>query len=600
VADWTVWLEDLLSRSVARSDDNSHEHGAILTLLDRLRTAAVAAGFTRAIAFEAIRERVVAALEESPSPQAFLAGGVTFCQLVPLRAIPFRLVVITGLVDGGFPRNRAAAGFDLMARHSRAGDRTIRDDDRHLFLEALLSAREKLVLTVPARDLQNGQARPVSIVVSELLDAVAERFELAPLAAGDSPFAPPAASASDARSALRDWLVVVHPLQATSPRYFEADRDPRLGSRSERSYRAALARREALAAGVWTPRRFLGPEGSGRMAIRAAETSTESTAPTLNLDDLIERLLRSTRYFAREVLGLRLPRPEEVQGDLDPFELTHLEKASVGRGVFVDLAAGVPFERAVARMRANPALPEGFQGELLTRRLRAEAKAIAEIASARRAGERLPDLAFELELPARVDGSRPQLVGQLDQLWPMARIEAEFGRLGGNREVALWIRHLVLCALADRGHALPRESVGIGRPVSRDPSKRAERHPVVVFARVEAPLEILAPLFDRAWGVPEAPLPYFERASRAYAETCLAANEGSEAKAWRAARSVFEGRDDTGGRTAEAAQELDTMRVWEGGSPVEPAGDGALGIGFDELAVEIFGPLFNARSGLPE
>lgn len=600
VADWTGWLGDLLGRSLARRDDNSHEHGAILALFDRLRIAAGAAGFTRAISFEAIRERVVAALEESPSPQAFLAGGVTFCQLVPLRAIPFRLVVITGLVDGGFPRSRAAAGFDLMARHARAGDRTIRDDDRHLFLEALLSAREKLVLTVPARDLQDGQARPVSIVVSELLDAVAERFELAPLAAGDPPIAPPAASESDARRALRDALVVVHPLQATSPRYFEADRDPRLGSRSERSYRGALARREALAAGVWTPRQFLAPAGTGMLARRAVEAGAETTAPRLTLDELIERLLRSTRYFAREVLGLRLPRPDEVQGDLDPFELTPLEKASIGRDLFADLAVGIPFEQAVARMRANPALPDGFQGELLTRRLRAEAKAIAEIAAVRQSGERLPDLPFELELPARADGAHPRLVGQLDRLWRTARIEAGFGRLGGHREASLWIRHLVLCALATQGHALPRESVGIGRPVSADRSKRAERLPVVVFAPVEAPLEILGPLFDLAWRVPEAPLPYFERASRAFADSLFTTKEGDEPRAWRAARSVFEGRDDSGRRTPEGEQELDTLRVWEGGSPIEPAGESAAPLGFDELARVFFEPLLAARSGLPE
>ncbi len=262
VADWSDWLENLLARSVVRSDANSHEHGAILAILERLRSSAEATGFELEIPFEAMRERVVSALEESPSPQAFLAGGVTFCQLVPLRAIPFRIVVITGLVDGGFPRSRAAAGFDLMSKHPRAGDRTIRDDDRHLFLEALLSAREKLVLTVPARDLRNGQVRPTSIVVSELLDTLAASFELeapAPSGPGTAPI-----------TGLRDWLVVSHPLQATSPRYFEQGRDPRLESRSERAHRGALARQAAIDSRERTPRQFLVPGGTGVLAPPAA------------------------------------------------------------------------------------------------------------------------------------------------------------------------------------------------------------------------------------------------------------------------------------------------------------------------------------------
>ncbi len=589
VAEWADWLEGLLARSVLRNDANSHEHGAIVGLLQRLRSTAEVVGFTRAIAFDAMRDRVVAALAESPSPQAFLAGGVTFCQLVPLRAIPFRIVVITGLVDGDFPRSRAAVGFDLMAKHARAGDRTVRDDDRHLFLEALLSAREKLVLTAPARDLQNGQARPASIVVSELLDALDASFAPAAVDGGEVAVPP----------RLRARLVVSHPLQATSPRYFERGRDPRLVSRSERAHRGALARREALAAREWTPRAFLAPKGTGLVARQAEALVAASGPPTLSLDVLIDRILRSTRHFAREVLALRLPRPEAVQGDLDPFELAPLEKAALGRALFADLAAGLPFEQAFERMRANPLLPAGLPGEILVRGVRSEAQSIARIAAARQVGDALPDLDFELALPARAGGSPARLVGRIDRLWRSARIEAEFGRLGGNRESGLWIRHLVLCALADAGHPLPRESVGIGRPPRDDKSKK-ERLAVVVFAPVSSPLERLSSLFEWAWRVPDAPLPFFEGASKKFAEKCGSEKDGALATAWRAARSEFEGRDDFGRRKAEGEQDLETVRVWEGCAPIAPAGENGVALGFDEVARGFFEPLFEARRQLAE
>jgi exodeoxyribonuclease V gamma subunit len=44
--------------------------------------------------------------------------------------------------DGDYPRTRTPMDFDLMALDYRPGDRSRREDDRYLFLEALLSARD--------------------------------------------------------------------------------------------------------------------------------------------------------------------------------------------------------------------------------------------------------------------------------------------------------------------------------------------------------------------------------------------------------------------------------------------------------------------------
>lgn len=79
---------------------------------------------------------------------------LTFATLMPMRAIPFRMVCLLGMNDGEF-RSRPPVDFDLMARDTRPGDRSRRDDDRYLFLEALLSAREKLHISWVGRCIQD-------------------------------------------------------------------------------------------------------------------------------------------------------------------------------------------------------------------------------------------------------------------------------------------------------------------------------------------------------------------------------------------------------------------------------------------------------------
>jgi exodeoxyribonuclease V gamma subunit len=72
--------------------------------------------------------------------------------MVPMRSVPFRVVCLLGMNDQDFPRCQHPVGFDLMASAPRLGDRNRRNDDRYLFLEALLSARDVLYLSWVGRN----------------------------------------------------------------------------------------------------------------------------------------------------------------------------------------------------------------------------------------------------------------------------------------------------------------------------------------------------------------------------------------------------------------------------------------------------------------
>jgi exodeoxyribonuclease V gamma subunit len=104
---------------------------------------------------------------------------VNFCTLMPMRAIPFRVVCLLGMNDGDYPRAQPPLDFDLMASDYRPGDRSRREDDRYLLLEALLSARDQLYVSWVGRSIRDNSERPASVLIGQLRDHLAAGWQLA-------------------------------------------------------------------------------------------------------------------------------------------------------------------------------------------------------------------------------------------------------------------------------------------------------------------------------------------------------------------------------------------------------------------------------------
>ncbi len=117
-------------------------------------------------------DEILSGSDDGRSP--FLRNAINFCTFVPMRSIPFKHVFMLGMNDGDFPANPAVPGFDLMREKPRAGDRNRPDDDRYMFLEAVLAAQKSLHISYLGISPGDGSERNPSIVVSELLDYVAD------------------------------------------------------------------------------------------------------------------------------------------------------------------------------------------------------------------------------------------------------------------------------------------------------------------------------------------------------------------------------------------------------------------------------------------
>ncbi|WP_426238068.1 exodeoxyribonuclease V subunit gamma [Pseudomonas sp. TWP3-2] len=150
-----------------------------------------------------VREAWLAGLDQGRLSQRFLAGAVNFCTLMPMRAIPFKLVCLLGMNDGDYPRAQPPLDFDLMGSDYRPGDRSRREDDRYLLLEALLSARHQLYISWVGRSIRDNSERPASVLIGQLRDHLANGWRL-----------------SDESQDLLHGMTEEHPLQPFSARYF--------------------------------------------------------------------------------------------------------------------------------------------------------------------------------------------------------------------------------------------------------------------------------------------------------------------------------------------------------------------------------------------
>lgn len=209
-AQWAEHLRALLARFFAPVQAREQLRVQQLSQgLDDWIDECADAGFDQVLPLCVVRERWLAALDRQGLQQRFMTGGVSFCTLMPMRAIPFRVVCLLGMNDGDFPRPTVRADFDLMHNDWRPGDRSRRDDDRYLLLEALLSAREQLYISWVGRDVRDHSERAPSVLIGQLRDHIAAGWRLT--------------GHDDEPEALPGALHTEHPLQPFSPRYFTPD-----------------------------------------------------------------------------------------------------------------------------------------------------------------------------------------------------------------------------------------------------------------------------------------------------------------------------------------------------------------------------------------
>ncbi|MCD5997387.1 exodeoxyribonuclease V subunit gamma [Pseudomonas sp. CDFA 602] len=213
--EWGVRLQAVLQQFFqADSEHDDYLLAQLETLRETWLYTCETVGLMDELPLTVVREAWLAGLDQGRLSQRFLAGSVNFCTLMPMRAIPFKVVCLLGMNDGDYPRAQPPLDFDLMGSDYRPGDRSRREDDRYLLLEALLSARDQLYISWVGRSIRDNSERPASVLIGQLRDHLASGWKLAGEADPDSK--------ADEGERLLKALTLEHPLQPFSAQYFHA------------------------------------------------------------------------------------------------------------------------------------------------------------------------------------------------------------------------------------------------------------------------------------------------------------------------------------------------------------------------------------------
>jgi len=519
---WAASLLGVLEEFLLPIEDEFDDLGEVREAIGELRSNMARGAITTPIPLPVIRSALHSLLDDS-ARGAVPTGSITFSSMSSLRNLPFRVICVIGLNDGAFPQISRPTEFDLMAAKPLPGDRQRRLDDRNLFLDLLLAARERFYLSYTGRSVLDNSIRPASVVVSELIETLLP-------AMAETPADP------DSLEQARRRLVVEHPLQAFSPAYFVAGGDPRL-----RSFNRELC--DALrGSGV----RATEPPPGWDAAAGAEEGEEEDeereaagvepffAAPlavpgeewrTVSLDQLVRFFRNPCRYLLRERLGIALFREESFQSDDEPFVPDFPERQALAERLLPQAMQGLGDQELERLAMAGIEYPGGALGTALLQEELATLRHFA--ATVRDATQPPAGPPITLERDFQVDGETWRLATVLTGVRRTGLALHRYDDTRPTDYLTGWLTHLVLCAAAPAGTELRT------RWISRDGEYRLNH-----CQEAAAILESLLGLYRR--GLRE-PLHFFPKSAWVYQLTDSLANARDK---WRPAYGEARGESE--------------------------------------------------------
>lgn len=424
LSDWADILVSIINNMMKPTDQSSVSIKPLFEALQTLRNEQSISGFTGQLSLEALTSVLVSHLDVPGASFGFMSGKVTFCAMLPMRSIPFRIICMIGMNDSLFPRISRQPGFSLLNGKRMRGDRSLREEDRYLFLEALISAGERLLITYTGQSNRDNSEIPPSVVVSELVDYIASGFKTT----ADS-------------VAIQSRILIKHKLQSFSPVYFNATQQPPWFTYSGSVCRAIENRSVS---------------GTTEMPF------CDKPLPELDLLDIkhidLNNLLRffsnPAAYFLAVRFGIRPHKPDAELEEREPFTPDALDNYNLKQGLIRLLLEGKTDADLYASAKAASILPPMAAGRYTYNTAAADATTFIKRLS--------PHLGDLLEpLTASFQLGEFTVTGKISGIRRDRHLRYRCANIKGKDRLSIWIEHLFL-NIAGRD-AYPRQSLLVCR-----------------------------------------------------------------------------------------------------------------------------------------
>ncbi len=397
VGEWSATLQSFVQQLFG--DAYQEDLVELRTIVAEL-SESIAAFHEDKVSFEVIRHWFNQSAGESRSSSGFLRGQLTFCSMLPMRSIPFKVVCLIGLNDGVFPKNDNHDTFDLLGQQNRPGDRSPRADDRYQFLEALLAARSHLYLSYIGQSARSNEEIPPSVVVTEFLEVLEAGYGL---------------GAKD--------FVVRHPLHPFSRKYFAAEGERRLFSYDSYACRTATV----LQQGAKGQPQWWGGELARKI-------------DTVQFEDLLRFYRNPQKFFIRDCLDIRLDATHDLPDEREIFQLSGIDRYQAEQEM-VSLHLNGKTGDFYRKFQTAGKWPLGTPGRLSFDEKQPQIEEFVARVGGQEMGERLADMPIDLI----IDDYRLQ--GTLSNLYEGGVMLIRYGKMRGADLLSGWLHHLVYSRL---------------------------------------------------------------------------------------------------------------------------------------------------------
>ncbi|NVK23324.1 MAG: exodeoxyribonuclease V subunit gamma [Gammaproteobacteria bacterium] len=491
LAQWHETIECLLSLWLADTELSLNEQLSVQKIRDAnlvMQGYQQDQDFDGKIGFKIVHQFFQEHLNEGGVAQRFLAGSMNFCTLMPMRSVPFKIICVLGLNEGDYPRHVDPISFDLVGLNTpRKGDRSRKFDDRYLFLEALVSAREKLHLSYVGQSSKNNQTLMPSVILSELMDycqqshfvkqstSIRNEFDLGEGQVDQNyQITDQSQQAGDQKLDVLDRLVIKHHLHPYDSHYFSdrsSNNEPtsRYNTYDPLWYQVALSRNESMIKYEAKQDEAIAKTGLKRQdELGKDQATTEvdlqsdhnqqhkidigSELDQIDLDDFITFWRHPVRYYYRNILDIKLEVSEDAVDDIEVFEhdgLTQYQMLQKITQAIVATNSDNPQLKFVANELLSGALPSNDWGENLLNKYQKSAEDMLQSVTSVFSDE-LRHQAIDIDIEDTSIGIK--LTGVMPVLTPAVNdtvyhsVTLRFGKVRAEDKLLLWLNHLTKCA----------------------------------------------------------------------------------------------------------------------------------------------------------